>query len=101
VRDTWAFSTCRLFAVHLTGTGAVSGSGQDRGRAAESRAASRWPISRQSAGRIVTEMSVACNGEDDFTLITAATAQWHDCEWLRATSLLACRWWTAPATCPR
>ena len=27
-------------------------------------------------------MSVACHGEDDFTLITAATAQWHDYEWL-------------------
>ncbi|QEW18062.1 Aminomethyltransferase [Marinibacterium anthonyi] len=33
-------------------------------------------------GRIVTEMSVACNGADDFTLITAAAAQWHDHEWL-------------------
>jgi dimethylglycine dehydrogenase len=33
-------------------------------------------------GRILTEMSVACNGEDDFTLITAAVAQWHDYEWL-------------------
>jgi dimethylglycine dehydrogenase len=33
-------------------------------------------------GRILTEMSVACNGEDDFTLITAAAAQWHDYEWL-------------------
>jgi dimethylglycine dehydrogenase len=33
-------------------------------------------------GRIVTEMSVACNGVDDYTLITAATAQWHDYEWL-------------------
>ncbi len=33
-------------------------------------------------GRIVTEMMVACNGEDDFTLITAAVAQWHDREWL-------------------
>lgn len=33
-------------------------------------------------GRIVTEMSVACNGADDFTLITAASAQWHDYEWL-------------------
>src|SRR5690606_13143583 len=38
-------------------------------------------------GRILTEMSVACNGEDDFTLITAAVAQWHDYEWL-ARSLL-------------
>ena len=27
-------------------------------------------------------MTIACNGEDDFTLITAATAQWHDYEWL-------------------
>ena len=33
-------------------------------------------------GRIVTEMTVACNGEDDYTLITAAVAQWHDFEWL-------------------
>ena len=33
-------------------------------------------------GRIATEMSVACNGPDDYTLITAATAQWHDYEWL-------------------
>lgn len=36
-------------------------------------------------GRIVTEMSVACNGEDDYTLITAAVAQWHDYEWLART----------------
>ncbi|MEM9011143.1 MAG: FAD-dependent oxidoreductase [Pseudomonadota bacterium] len=33
-------------------------------------------------GRIVTEMSVARNGEDDFTLITAAAAEWHDFDWL-------------------
>ncbi|MEL6233760.1 MAG: FAD-dependent oxidoreductase [Pseudomonadota bacterium] len=33
-------------------------------------------------GRIVTEMSVARNGEEDFTLITAASGQWHDFEWL-------------------
>ncbi|WP_413875065.1 GcvT family protein [Albidovulum sp.] len=36
-------------------------------------------------GRILTEMSVACNGGDDFTLITAAVAQWHDYEWLART----------------
>lgn len=29
-------------------------------------------------GRILTEMSVVRHGEDHFTLITAATAQWHD-----------------------
>ncbi len=29
-------------------------------------------------GRILTEMSVLRHGEDQFTLITAATAQWHD-----------------------
>ncbi|MFT4959363.1 MAG: dimethylglycine dehydrogenase [Paracoccaceae bacterium] len=29
-------------------------------------------------GRILTEMSVLRDGEDAFTLITAATAQWHD-----------------------
>ncbi len=34
-------------------------------------------------GRIVTEMSVARLGENEFTLITAATAQSHDWEWLK------------------
>jgi dimethylglycine dehydrogenase len=34
------------------------------------------------AGRIVTEMSVARLGEDQLLLITAATAQAHDREWL-------------------
>ena len=34
-------------------------------------------------GRIVTEMSVMMLAEDFFFLITAATAQWHDLEWLR------------------
>ncbi len=29
-------------------------------------------------GRILTEMSILRHGEDDFTLITAAVAQWHD-----------------------
>lgn len=29
-------------------------------------------------GRILTEMSVLRDGDDHFTLITAATAQWHD-----------------------
>ncbi|MFC6445833.1 GcvT family protein [Shinella zoogloeoides] len=33
-------------------------------------------------GRIVTEMSVMMLDEDFFFLITAATAQWHDFEWL-------------------
>ena len=33
-------------------------------------------------GRIVTEMSVARMGEEQFLLITAATAQSHDKEWL-------------------
>jgi len=31
-------------------------------------------------GRILTEMSVLRHGDDHFTLITAATAQWHDFE---------------------
>ncbi len=35
-----------------------------------------------SRGRIVTEMSVMRHGEDFFTLITAAAAQWHDFELL-------------------
>ncbi|MCT7663609.1 GcvT family protein [Shinella kummerowiae] len=34
-------------------------------------------------GRIVTEMSVMMLDEDFFFLITAATAQWHDLEWLQ------------------
>lgn len=34
-------------------------------------------------GRIITEMSVARLGENEFTLITAATAQSHDREWLK------------------
>ncbi|MET4129049.1 FAD-dependent oxidoreductase [Roseovarius sp. MBR-6] len=33
-------------------------------------------------GRIVTEMSVTREEEDLFVLVTAATAQWHDREWL-------------------
>lgn len=33
-------------------------------------------------GRIVTEMSVTREAEDKFTLVTAATAQWHDRDWL-------------------
>ncbi|MCV6594547.1 MAG: aminomethyltransferase family protein, partial [Silicimonas sp.] len=35
-----------------------------------------------SRGRIVTEMSVTREAEDQFVLVTAATAQWHDREWL-------------------
>ena len=34
-------------------------------------------------GRILTEMSVLRHGDDAFTLITAAAAQWHDHEYLR------------------
>jgi dimethylglycine dehydrogenase len=75
-------STCpALRAFHLTGPGAgdwllgrIAG-----GLPKPGRMAAYFPDNR---GRIVTEMSVACNGEDDFTLITAATAQWHDYEWL-------------------
>ena len=33
-------------------------------------------------GRIVTEMSIIRHGDDDFTLMTAAVAEWHDLEWL-------------------
>ncbi|CUK11536.1 Aminomethyltransferase [Ruegeria denitrificans] len=33
-------------------------------------------------GRILTEMSVTREAEDLFVLVTAATAQWHDREWL-------------------
>ncbi|MEM9098863.1 MAG: FAD-dependent oxidoreductase [Pseudomonadota bacterium] len=33
-------------------------------------------------GRIVTEMSITRMAEDDYTLITAATAQLHDHDWL-------------------
>ncbi|KIN74735.1 GcvT family protein [Sulfitobacter guttiformis] len=34
-------------------------------------------------GRILTEMSIMRHGEDSFTLITAATAQWHDFDVLK------------------
>jgi dimethylglycine dehydrogenase len=34
-------------------------------------------------GRILTEMSILRHGEEEFTLITAATAQWHDRDVLR------------------
>ena len=34
-------------------------------------------------GRILTEMSVLRHGEESFTLITAAAAQWHDLELLQ------------------
>jgi dimethylglycine dehydrogenase len=34
-------------------------------------------------GRILTEMTVAREAGDRFILITAATAQWHDAEWLK------------------
>ena len=34
-------------------------------------------------GRVLTEMSILRHGEDTFTLITAATAQWHDFEHLK------------------
>ena len=33
-------------------------------------------------GRVVTEMSVARLGDDDFLLLTAASAEWHDRDWL-------------------
>lgn len=36
-----------------------------------------------SRGRILTEMSMMRHGEDHFTLITAAAAQWHDFEVLK------------------
>ena len=38
-----------------------------------------------SRGRFRTEMSVLRHGEDEFTLITAAAAQWHDYDVLAAT----------------
>ncbi|MCY4185326.1 MAG: FAD-dependent oxidoreductase [Rhodobacteraceae bacterium] len=34
-------------------------------------------------GRVLTEMSILRHGENSFTLITAATAQWHDYEVLK------------------
>ncbi|WOI32314.1 FAD-dependent oxidoreductase [Tritonibacter scottomollicae] len=37
-----------------------------------------------SRGRILTEMSCLRSGEDEFTMITAASAQWHDRDILRA-----------------
>ncbi len=37
-----------------------------------------------SRGRIVTEVTIIRFGEDDFWLMTAAVAQWHDFEFLKA-----------------
>jgi len=37
-----------------------------------------------STGKILTEMSVLCHSDAHFTLITAAPAQWHDFEVLKA-----------------
>ncbi|WP_343565368.1 GcvT family protein [Kiloniella sp. b19] len=37
-----------------------------------------------SDGRVLTEMSIIRHDEDDFTLITAAVAQWHDFEVLQS-----------------
>jgi len=36
-----------------------------------------------SRGRIVTEVTIIRWGEDDFWLMTAAVAQWHDFEFLK------------------
>ncbi|MEP3047127.1 MAG: FAD-dependent oxidoreductase [Roseibium sp.] len=36
-------------------------------------------------GKVLTEMSIVRHDEDEFTLITAAPAQWHDFEVLKAT----------------
>ena len=33
-------------------------------------------------GKVLTEMSIIAYGEDDFLLMTAAIAQWHDLDWL-------------------
>ncbi|MGD1870513.1 MAG: FAD-dependent oxidoreductase [Neomegalonema sp.] len=34
-------------------------------------------------GRLVTEMSVTREAEDQFILVTAAAAEWHDLDWLK------------------
>jgi dimethylglycine dehydrogenase len=60
-------------------------------------------------GRVVTEMSALALEEDAFLMITAAAAQWHDLEWLRAhaaprititdvTEAFACQIVTGPAS---
>ncbi|MCC0028833.1 MAG: FAD-dependent oxidoreductase [Brucellaceae bacterium] len=68
---------------HLTGPGAGEWlSGQIVGRLPKQGRLGLAYFS-DHGGRIVTEMSVACNDEDDYTLITAAAAQWHDFEWLK------------------
>ena len=37
------------------------------------------------SGRILTEMSIMKNSQNNFTLITAAAAQWHDYELLKSS----------------
>ncbi|MEM7499715.1 MAG: FAD-dependent oxidoreductase [Pseudomonadota bacterium] len=73
---------CGFSRFHLTGDGAadwlmgrIAGGLPKPGRLS----LAYFPDAR---GRITTEMSIARNGEDDFTLITAAAAQWHDYELL-------------------
>jgi dimethylglycine dehydrogenase len=36
-----------------------------------------------AAGRILTEVTIARLGEDEFWLISASTGEWHDRDWLR------------------
>ncbi|MEM6358402.1 MAG: glycine cleavage T C-terminal barrel domain-containing protein, partial [Pseudomonadota bacterium] len=80
--DVGVIDICGFSRFHLTGEGAadwlrgrIAGGLPKPGRLS----LAYFPDER---GRIATEMSVARNGEDDFTLITAAAAQWHDFELL-------------------
>jgi dimethylglycine dehydrogenase len=69
---------------NLTGAGAAAGL---RGRIAGALPkVGRMALAyfTLETGRVLTEMSVMRHGEDDLTLITAATAQWHDFDVLRS-----------------
>ena len=67
---------------HLSGSGAVAWLGRQITGKVPSIGRLGLAYFSDEKGRIVTEMSVARLGEDEVLLITAATAQSHDKEWL-------------------
>jgi len=81
VRDgTGVLDLCGFSRYNLSGTGAaewlrgmVAGALPKIGRM-------NLAYFADTKGKILTEMSLVRHGEDDFTLITAAAAQWHDYE---------------------
>ncbi len=72
---------------HLSGRGAGRMAARpDHRRSSEGRPDELLAYFPDKRGRILTEMSSCATARTHFILITAATAQWHDCEWLSAQS---------------